>query len=75
MYTCTLPNKINGVDISLIGQAIDGRGITECVMESCASNPCANGGTCLEDSTSYTCTCPLQFDGPTCSNAGEFDIR
>jgi hypothetical protein len=26
---------------------------------TCASNPCANGGTCVEGTCGYNCTCPM----------------
>lgn len=36
----------------------------------CTPNPCANGGTCVEASNSYSCTCVAGsgFSGPTCAS-------
>ena len=35
---------------------------------SCASGPCNNGGTCVDNGNSYTCDCTgTGFTGPTCS--------
>ena len=32
----------------------------------CQSNPCQNGGTCIDGINSYDCVCPSGFDGPQC---------
>ncbi len=32
----------------------------------CASNPCKNGGQCLEDTLSYTCNCTKYYLGTHC---------
>ncbi|KAI8480565.1 hypothetical protein Bbelb_416880 [Branchiostoma belcheri] len=32
----------------------------------CASNPCQNGGTCVEARCGYNCTCTRNYAGPTC---------
>ncbi|XP_076064277.1 fat-like cadherin-related tumor suppressor homolog, partial [Oratosquilla oratoria] len=32
----------------------------------CGSQPCQNGGTCIEMKDSYTCSCPPRFTGPQC---------
>eukprot|EP00057_Strongylocentrotus_purpuratus_P005095 XP_003730202.1 PREDICTED: fibropellin-1 [Strongylocentrotus purpuratus] len=38
------------------------------LMTPCDSDPCVNGGTCTNsaDDTTYTCSCPPPFAGPTC---------
>eukprot|EP00057_Strongylocentrotus_purpuratus_P025771 XP_011680245.1 PREDICTED: brevican core protein-like [Strongylocentrotus purpuratus] len=35
-------------------------------LSPCYSNPCVNGGTCTVNGSSFTCTCPSSFTGPTC---------
>lgn len=37
---------------------------------ACVSNPCANGGTCHEISSSFKCHCPSGWSGPTCAIGG-----
>jgi hypothetical protein len=37
---------------------------------ACASNPCANGGTCVDGGANYTCICPPGLTGRTCSSDG-----
>ncbi|XP_048371182.1 fibulin-7-like [Sphaerodactylus townsendi] len=32
----------------------------------CASNPCANGGTCVDGTHRYSCLCPSGWSGATC---------
>lgn len=32
----------------------------------CAENPCRNGGTCLEDTLTYSCLCNAPFEGNNC---------
>lgn len=35
-------------------------------VDECASDPCENGGTCVDGMNSYTCMCPDGYTGPTC---------
>ncbi|KAI8484244.1 WD repeat-containing protein 70 [Branchiostoma belcheri] len=37
-------------------------------LNECASNPCQNGGTCLDRVNSYVCACRIGFDGDLCEN-------
>ena len=32
----------------------------------CRSSPCDNGGSCVGDSTAFTCNCVAGFTGPRC---------
>lgn len=34
---------------------------------ACASNPCANGGSCHEVPSGFECHCPAGWSGPTCA--------
>uniref|UniRef100_F7D6Z7 Coagulation factor VII n=1 Tax=Monodelphis domestica TaxID=13616 RepID=F7D6Z7_MONDO len=34
--------------------------------DQCASNPCQNGGTCVDQFQSYICFCPARFEGRNC---------
>lgn len=34
---------------------------------ACASDPCANGGTCHELPEAFECGCPPGWEGPTCA--------
>ncbi|XP_029944228.1 zonadhesin, like [Salarias fasciatus] len=39
----------------------------DCYRESlCLSEPCENGGVCVESGSNYTCTCPDGFQGNNC---------
>ncbi|XP_032663569.1 basement membrane-specific heparan sulfate proteoglycan core protein-like isoform X7 [Odontomachus brunneus] len=57
--------------VDLIGNQTDSVGITNC--ETCAENPCNNGGVCQETSTKngYTCLCRAGFSGKHCDNVGQ----
>ncbi|CAI5781939.1 fibulinfibulin-7-like [Podarcis lilfordi] len=35
-------------------------------INECASNPCANGGTCVDGIHRYSCLCPSGWSGSTC---------
>ena len=35
-------------------------------MDDCRSDPCTNGGTCLDGISSYTCHCSVQWTGLHC---------
>ncbi|XP_018343829.1 PREDICTED: basement membrane-specific heparan sulfate proteoglycan core protein isoform X5 [Trachymyrmex septentrionalis] len=57
--------------VDLIGDQTDSVGITTC--ETCAENPCNNGGVCQEAATKngYTCLCRAGFSGKHCDNIGQ----
>ena len=47
----------------------------KCVSEinECASNPCLNGANCTDQLNGFSCSCPINFIGSTCSMpVGEF---
>ena len=35
-------------------------------ISECASDPCLNGGTCLNDVDGYICSCPESYTGIQC---------
>ncbi len=35
-------------------------------INECASNPCLNGGTCVDGINMFTCTCPQYYNGTNC---------
>lgn len=35
-------------------------------VESCRSNPCYNGGICIDNKHGITCSCPAGYGGPRC---------
>ncbi|NXJ99371.1 FBLN7 protein, partial [Corythaixoides concolor] len=37
-------------------------------INDCSSNPCANGGTCVDGNQSYTCLCSRGWSGPSCQS-------
>ena len=37
-------------------------------IDDCATNPCANGGTCNDGVNGFTCTCVNGFTGATCTD-------
>ncbi|XP_036318853.1 cubilin homolog [Rhagoletis pomonella] len=37
-------------------------------LDSCKSNPCENGGTCINIFSGFICKCPKNFEGATCQN-------
>ena len=42
-------------------------------IDACTSSPCRNGGTCVVDINSYTCTCKAGYAGVNCET-GNFII-
>ncbi|XP_070842448.1 cubilin [Chaetodon trifascialis] len=50
----TLENKVTALELTV--QTV-----------SCSSNPCQNGGTCLNLLNSYHCVCPSNWAGPNCA--------
>uniref|UniRef100_A0A8C0PXS4 HGF activator n=1 Tax=Canis lupus familiaris TaxID=9615 RepID=A0A8C0PXS4_CANLF len=49
--------------------------ISPAALDSCASSPCLNGGSCshTQDPGSYHCTCPMAFTGRNCDTEKCFD--
>ncbi|GAB0195714.1 fibulin-7-like [Grus japonensis] len=37
-------------------------------IDDCSSNPCANGGTCVDGNQSYMCLCAQGWSGPSCQS-------
>ena len=35
-------------------------------IDECASSPCQNGGTCIDDLNAYTCNCIPGYEGDNC---------
>ncbi|XP_071874841.1 terribly reduced optic lobes isoform X20 [Bombus fervidus] len=58
-------------EIDLIGDQTDSFGITNC--ETCAENPCNNGGVCQEAATKngYICLCRADYSGKHCDYVGQ----
>ena len=50
--------------------------VTNCEIRlACWSNPCENGGTCVEYVDSYNCTCPANWIGSHCKTEDADGIR
>jgi hypothetical protein len=41
------------------------------LLDACVANPCRNGATCISEDNTYSCRCPVGFDGPTCMEEGK----
>ncbi|XP_052093811.1 neurexin-4-like isoform X2 [Mytilus californianus] len=57
---CLRGLRVNGVLVDLRGLIQRGQvsyGVTEGCIGKCSSNPCFNGGTCIEGYSGYTCDC------------------
>ena len=37
----------------------------------CASDPCFNGGTCSENESAFSCSCPVGYRGDRCEVTGK----
>ncbi|KAF8777573.1 Cubilin like protein [Argiope bruennichi] len=43
--------------------------LTQLLTENeCNSNPCKNGGTCIDTYNGFICNCPPNWEGPTCES-------
>ena len=62
-FSCSDMDYCNFVE----GQVI-GKNMFVLDIDECASNPCLNGGTCLDQENGYICNCPPGFTGVHCDN-------
>uniref|UniRef100_A0A8P4GNM4 Neural-cadherin n=1 Tax=Dicentrarchus labrax TaxID=13489 RepID=A0A8P4GNM4_DICLA len=57
------------VSVKVTSQAVCGCAAREMTHQPCSSypsNPCLNGGTCIDTQNGYRCHCPPQLQGPDC---------
>ncbi|KAI0227208.1 hypothetical protein LSAT2_022348 [Lamellibrachia satsuma] len=66
--TCTEKDNVCDYDIDCVcTDGFTGR-YCEFQLESCDSNSCSNGGTCVSDDHQVPCLCPDGFTGSRCEN-------
>ena len=41
-------------------------------INECASSPCQNGGTCVDQVNQYTCQCAAGYSGTTCATSKKY---
>uniref|UniRef100_A0A3B4VCM1 Neural-cadherin-like n=1 Tax=Seriola dumerili TaxID=41447 RepID=A0A3B4VCM1_SERDU len=57
------------VSVKVTSSAVCGCASREMTHQPCSSypsNPCLNGGTCIDTQNGYRCHCPPQLEGPDC---------
>ncbi|XP_058502129.1 neural-cadherin-like [Solea solea] len=57
------------VSVKVTSSAVCGCAAREMTHQPCSSyptNPCLNGGTCIDTHNGYRCHCPPQLEGPDC---------
>uniref|UniRef100_I3JW58 Uncharacterized protein n=1 Tax=Oreochromis niloticus TaxID=8128 RepID=I3JW58_ORENI len=57
------------VSVKVTSLAVCGCAAREMTHQRCSSyssNPCLNGGTCIDTQNGYRCQCPPQLEGPDC---------
>ncbi|NXC80422.1 CADN protein, partial [Cercotrichas coryphoeus] len=67
--TITTAGSVSLVSVTVLSQAVCGCAARENPHLSCSSyetNPCLNGGTCVDAVLGYRCKCTANFHGPDC---------
>ena len=41
-------------------------------LDACASSPCRNGGTCIDEGNQFTCICMSGYAGVLCDAGGSY---
>ncbi|KAK5647120.1 hypothetical protein RI129_005584 [Pyrocoelia pectoralis] len=66
---CVADLKIFGTKVQIFKDAEDGYKVSECESLACLSNPCNNGGTCVEDGDKWHCRCKNGYLGNFCEHS------
>ncbi|NXQ88043.1 CADN protein, partial [Nyctibius grandis] len=69
MPTITTAGSFSLVSVTVLSRALCGCAARESPHLSCSSyqtNPCLNGGTCVDTDLGYRCKCSANFHGPDC---------
>ncbi|XP_029447582.1 LOW QUALITY PROTEIN: neural-cadherin-like [Rhinatrema bivittatum] len=69
-----VPTVVTSGSVSLASVTVQSYALCGCAARekrylrcsSYASNPCRNGGTCVDTELGYRCQCPISFHGPEC---------
>ncbi|NWT65859.1 CADN protein, partial [Prunella himalayana] len=67
--TITTAGSVSLVSVTVLSHAVCGCAARENPHLSCSSyqtNPCLNGGTCVDTDLGYRCKCAASFHGPDC---------
>ncbi|XP_071594073.1 neural-cadherin-like isoform X2 [Heliangelus exortis] len=67
--TITKAGSFSLVSVTVLSHAVCGCAARESPHLSCSSyqtNPCLNGGTCMDTDFGYSCKCSANFHGPDC---------
>ncbi|NXG51462.1 CADN protein, partial [Psilopogon haemacephalus] len=67
--TITTAGSVSLVSVTVLSRALCGCAARESPHLSCSSyqtNPCLNGGTCMDTELGYRCKCSAHFHGPDC---------
>ena len=43
-------------------------------IDECESNPCVNGGSCVDGIGSYSCICPTGYEGDQCEIDKNYNV-
>ncbi|XP_049827916.1 protein eyes shut [Schistocerca gregaria] len=53
----------------ILHDSLSASGISECASLACLSNPCYDGGTCVEHNDEWNCLCPSGYVGKACEKS------
>ena len=65
---CISQLRINGRTFDLVQDAVFGFDVSQCDTSFCTGNPCFNGGSCVEGSSSFVCVCTADYTGSLCGS-------
>lgn len=72
LMVCPEQKHVEGAGVACGGIAVASTLMSFCpcaAEHACLSDPCHNGGSCLETSTGFECVCAPGWAGPTCTDS------